>query len=471
MLRPGQPNSLGAIITGPLGIARVVGVGPNTQLTDVIGPLQELDQVRVVDVGHDGVQLSDEDLALGAIQRNPITFLDDQVADCHLSTSQIQLQLGDADDGRLAELARDQGGMAGAAAAAGQDTLSRQHAVHIIGLGLGPDHDDLAAVLLRPLLGGVGVKGNLTDGCARRHVQPGGDAFTFVDRLFLSFPIKLRVQEEINLVRADTADSHVLIDQPFISQVDRDANSCLRGPLAVAGLEHPQRAVFNGELDVLDLFVMFLQALADGLELFVGFGHFISHLFDFFGLTDASDDVFALGVGQIVAFQFRLTRGNVAGGGDAGARILSHIAEDHGLHVDGSAQLVGDAGRVAVVDGSFAVPGAKDRVRGQPELLVRLLREFPAGFVFDDLLETADDVLPILRRQLGVDLDAFLVAFFGDDLFKGLIGHAHDHPAVHLHQSSVRVVDKAGVVGQLDHALGGFFIQANVQDRVHHARH
>ena len=62
------------------------------------------------------------------------------------------------------------------------------------------------------------------------------------------------------------------------------------------------------------------------------------------GVADAGDDVFALGVDEVVAAWLVLAGGGVAGEADAGARIIVTVAEHHRLHVDGGAE-VGDAPR------------------------------------------------------------------------------------------------------------------------------
>ena len=107
------------------------------------------------------------------------------------------------------------------------------------------------------------------------------------------------------------------------------------GPLAGAGLEHVQRAVLHRELDVLHLLVMRLELLADLEQLLVDLGHLFLELADRLGRPDAGDDVFALGVDQVVAVELVLAGVRVAGERDAGARVVARVAEDHRLDVDG----------------------------------------------------------------------------------------------------------------------------------------
>ena len=77
-----------------------------------------------------------------------VALVDDDVADVEAAIGDLD-RLG-ADDGRLAELASNQCGVASATAARGQNAFRSEHAVHIIGLGLGSHHDDLLAFLGQP---------------------------------------------------------------------------------------------------------------------------------------------------------------------------------------------------------------------------------------------------------------------------------------------------------------------------------
>src|SRR5256885_11242302 len=48
----------------------------------------------------------------------------------------------------------------------------------------------------------------------------------------------------------DAENGGLLVDEPFLHHVDGDLHSGLRGALAVAGLEHVELALFDGELEV-----------------------------------------------------------------------------------------------------------------------------------------------------------------------------------------------------------------------------
>ena len=195
------------------------------------------------------------------------------------------------------------------------------------------------------------------------------------------------------------AERLFLGDEPLVDHVDGDLHGGRRGPLGRAGLEHVQLAALDRELEVLDVAVVLLELLADAQELGVDLGHVGLHLADLRRGPDAGHDVLALGVGQVLAEQDLLAGVRVAGEGDAGARVVAHVAEDHRHDVDRGAQVVGDLLVVAVVDGALAEPAGEDRLDREVELLVRVAREVAAGVLPDDRLEVVDQRRAGRRRR------------------------------------------------------------------------
>jgi len=66
-------------------------------------------------------------------------------------------------------------------------------------------------------------------------------------------------QQLIELVRRDAHDRFFFINQAFAHHVHGDADGGRTGAFAVAGLQHVQLAFFNGELEILDIFVMLFE--------------------------------------------------------------------------------------------------------------------------------------------------------------------------------------------------------------------
>ncbi len=195
VLRSGQADAFRPVSPGSFGIGRVVGVGPDAEGAGTVGPGKQLHQPRIVDVGHHGVELPVVHPAGRAVDRDPFAFADDAPADRHRACLQVDVQVGDAHHGRLAELAGDEGRMARPSSPAGQDPLRSQHAVDVVGLGLRTDHDDLPA-FLRPAFGQIGVEGDDADCRPRGDVEAGGDEGGVLD----GCSVELWVEEEVHLV-------------------------------------------------------------------------------------------------------------------------------------------------------------------------------------------------------------------------------------------------------------------------------
>ena len=70
-----------------------------------------------------------------------------------------------------------------------------------------------------------------------------------------------RVQQLVERGGLDPADRLVLADQPFVRHVDRDLERGVGRALAGAGLQDPQPAVLDRELDVLHVAVVRLEAV------------------------------------------------------------------------------------------------------------------------------------------------------------------------------------------------------------------
>ena len=151
--------------------------------------------------------------------------------------------------------------------------------------------------------------------------------------------------------------------------------------------------------------------------------------------------------------------------------VVAHVAEDHGHHVDGSPQVVGDLVELAVIAGALPEPAPEDRLDGQVELLVRIGREGSAAPVLDDRLELADHVAEVLGTEVRVTVRSGPALRLVERVVEALARHVHDDPAEHLDEPSVRVPAEALVAGQGDQPGQGLLVESEIQDGVHHAGH
>ena len=89
-----------------------------------------------------------------------------------------------------------------------------------------------------------------------------------------------------------------------------------------------------------------------------------------------------------------------------------------------------------------------------------------------DLLVALDDFLQAVGVEIGVELRRRWSFFTARQLvLEVVVVDAHDGVAEHVDQPAIAVVGEALVAGELGQALDDLVVQADVQHRVHHARH
>jgi hypothetical protein len=155
----------------------------------------------------------------------------------------------------------------------------------------------------------------------------------------------------------------------------------------------------------------------------------------------------------------------------ARAGRIAHVAEDHSLYVDRRTPVTGDVVHTAVHIGARVVPGTEDGLDRFQQLRRRFLRKFFAlGFPVDGF-EALYQFLHVVYVEVDVVADTFGFLDFVDDLFKPRLGDFHDDVREHLDEAAVRIVRKPRVLRLFCQALDRYIVQAQVGDRVHHARH
>ena len=156
---------------------------------------------------------------------------------------------------------------------------------------------------------------------------------------------------------------------------------------------------------------------------------------------------------------------------DAGGRCIAHIAEHHGLHVGGGADLIGNLFHAPVSDRVLAPPGAEHGVARHGQLLARVLRKRLAGLLLHQLLVVVDDGLQIFGGQVGIELGLHLLLALVEDVIELVHVDVERHFAEHLDEAAIAVVGEARIAALLGQALDGLVVQAEVEDGVHHAGH
>ncbi len=157
--------------------------------------------------------------------------------------------------------------------------------------------------------------------------------------------------------------------------------------------------------------------------------------------------------------------------------MLTQVAEHHRLHVDGGAPGFRDVVEFAVDLGALVVPALEHSDHRAPELCPRFGREVAAEAGVDQRLEAPHQLLQVGGVEFGVEQHAALALERVDHDFEGIVFflrrgfEAHDDVAVHLDEAAVRVPGEALVAGLARQAEHRFVVEAEVEDRVHHARH
>ncbi len=110
---------------------------------------------------------------------------------------------------------------------------------------------------------------------AERHATNGGararrNTRRDLSQLLERRAVEHRVQQLIELRRSNAENGFALVDELLGYQINSDANCRGTGAFTIASLEHVERALLDGELEVLHIAVILLQALRDRVELLVG---------------------------------------------------------------------------------------------------------------------------------------------------------------------------------------------------------
>ena len=467
VLGTAQTDALCTELNSLLGVTGVIGIGKYLQTAHAVGPAHKAAEVA----GNGGVGGGDGfavDAAGGAVQRDPVALTVGLAAQGELLLIIVYVDLAAAGNAAGAHAAGYCGGVAGHTAAHGQDALCNHHALDVLGGGLQTNEDDLLhGAAFHGVLGVLGGEYHLAAGSA------GGGSQTLADHFGLlhGVSVELGMQQAVQLLRLYTQYRFLLGDHALVHEVNGDLQGGGSGALAVTGLQHIQLTVLNGELHILHVTVMLLQAGGNVHKLLIDLGHLLGQLADGRGSTDTGYHVLALRIDEVLAEQRLLTGGGVAGKGYAGAAGVAAVAEGHRLYVNGGAPVIGDLVHAAVDVGAGVIPAAEYGLDRLDELNLGVLGEVLTLFVLIELLEAGDQLLHILGVQVHVVLNALLLLQLVDDLLEALLGKLHHYVGEHLDEAAIAVVSKTGVIGLLGKTLYGFIVQAEVQDGIHHAGH
>ena len=253
VLGAAETDSLGAELACLRRVLGRVGVRAHAQAAQLVGPAEDRLEVLVDRGRHE--RHGAHDHAPGApVDRQLVSLAQLDLADAERPCPDVDRERVAAGDARLAHAARDDRRVGGHAAVRGQHAPRVDEAVDVVRRRL-PAHEDDVLAGPAALLGEIRVEHDRPRGRARRRVQ------SRRDDLDLRVGVDHRVEELVELARVDPGDGLLARDQPLVRHLDRDPQRRLGGALPGAGLQEVERAVLDGELDVLHLAVVVLEPL------------------------------------------------------------------------------------------------------------------------------------------------------------------------------------------------------------------
>ncbi len=187
--------------------------------------------------------------------------------------------------------------------------------------------------------------------------------------------------------------------------------------------------------------------------------------------ADAGDHVFALGIDQELAVELLLAGRWIAREGDARRRGLAHVAEHHGLHVDRGAPAFRNTVQAPIGDGALVHPGPEHGADRAPQLLMRVLRERRSVLLLEPLLVAADQIDPVIGREIGVERVAIPVLVVVEDLLEVIVTEAEHDVGIHRDEAAIGIVRETLVAGVLRQRLDRRVVEAEIEHGVHHPRH
>jgi len=133
VLGSAQADALGAVLSCSLGVPRIVGVRPNLQPPNVVGPCQYLSELFLFrKVGSNRLDRALEDLSGGAVDADDLSLTDRLPGRGHLSFGYIDPKRLNPRYAGLPHAPRDHRRVAGRSTAGRQNAFGRDHPMHVV---------------------------------------------------------------------------------------------------------------------------------------------------------------------------------------------------------------------------------------------------------------------------------------------------------------------------------------------------
>ena len=315
------------------------------------------------------------------------------------SPLEINLDVLAADDSALSHSARDDRGVTGHPAARGENCASGDDAMKVFRGGFVSNEDHVLAGL-RALLRGIRIKNSAPARGAGARREAGAK------RCRANRRVDDRMQQLIELTGGHSPHRFDLVNQSLAHHVSCDSHSRGGGALSRARLQQIEFAALDGELEILHVSIVPLQAFLGIHQLRKGIGQLLCHLVDVERSAHARDDILALRVGEKLTVEALFACGRIACERHACPGVVSQIPEHHRNDAHRGAEVFRDAVNFPIIFCLLERPRLPDGLDGSPELDTRIAREIRARPVAHQRLVLLDEVLQFIFTELGVRLYA-----------------------------------------------------------------
>ena len=131
-----------------------------------------------------------------------------------------------------------------------------------------------------------------------------------------------------------THECLITFDQPLLDHLNSDSHSGRGSPLAGSSLQHPEMAMLDRKLDVLNITVMPFKLRSHLHELIKDRLVPLGHLFDRLRRADSRNNIFALRIDEKLTVKLILPGRRVSRESDTCTGVIAHVSKHHRLHVD-----------------------------------------------------------------------------------------------------------------------------------------
>ena len=164
------------------------------------------------------------------------------------------------------------------------------------------------------------------------------------------------MQELIDLARSQSGYSSFFIYKPFLHHINGNLDSCLSRALAASGLKHIELVSLNSKLHILHILIVLFKELCNLDEALVTIRECFCHFIDVKRCSHTCNHILALCIYKKLSKNFVFSGRRVSCKCHACAGCISHIPENHGLHIYCSTEVPRYSVKLSVEDGSVIVP-------------------------------------------------------------------------------------------------------------------